>query len=101
MLQQYFETRESLNGLLLVVDIRRQLKEFDHQMLEFSASVDLPTHILLTKADKLKRGQAATALLQVRKQLGPNVTVQLFSALNKSGADEARDVLAKFLGAAE
>ena len=101
LLQQYFESRESLNGLMLVVDIRRQLKEFDHQMLEFAASVDLPTHILLTKADKLKRGQAATALLQVRKQLGEHVTVQLFSALNKSGADEARSMLAKFLDGEE
>jgi len=47
----------------------------------------------------LKRGQAATALLQVRKELGDRATVQLFSALKKSGADEARETLARFLGA--
>jgi len=97
LLQQYFESRQSLRGLLLVVDIRRQLRDFDRQMLAFAGSVNLPTHILLTKSDKLKRGQAATALLQVRKELGDSATVQLFSALNKSGADQARDVLARFL----
>ena len=97
LLQQYFESRESLGGLLLVVDIRRQLKDYDRQMLSFAESVDLPTHILLTKSDKLKRGQASTALLQVHKELGDTATVQLFSALNKSGSDEATGMLEKFL----
>ena len=98
LLQQYFESRQSLRGLLLVVDIRRQLRDYDRQMLTFAGSVGLPTHILLTKSDKLKRGQAATALLQVKKELGDSATVQLFSALNKSGAEQAREVLARFLG---
>lgn len=97
LLQRYFESRKSLRGLILVVDIRRQLKEFDQQMLAFADSVDLPTHVLLTKSDKLKRGQAATALLQVKKALGDSATVQLFSALNKSGCEEARVVLDGFL----
>ena len=101
LLLQYFESRDSLRGLLLVVDIRRQLKDFDRKMLELAGSVDLPTHVLLTKSDKLKRGQAATALLQVKKALGNisgnTATVQLFSALNKSGSEEARGVLERFL----
>jgi len=97
LLQQYFESRQSLRGLLLVVDIRRQLRDYDRQMLTFAGSVGLPAHILLTKSDKLKRGQAATALLQVKKELGDSATVQLFSALNKSGADQARQVLVQFL----
>jgi len=97
LLQQYFESRNSLRGLLLVVDIRRQLKDFDRQMLELAASAEMSTHVLLTKSDKLKRGQAATALLQVRKSLGGTATVQLFSALNKSGSEEARGVLERFL----
>ncbi len=97
LLQQYIERRESLSGLLLIVDIRRQLKDFDRQMLEFAGSVALPVHVLLTKADKLKRGQAATALLSVRKELGPDIGVQLFSALDRRGVDEARAVLEKYL----
>ena len=97
LLESYFEQRQCLKGLILVVDVRRQLTDFDRQMLEFAASVDLPAHLLLTKADKLKRGQAATALLQVKKELADSATAQLFSALKKTGVDEARAVLEQFL----
>jgi len=97
LLQEYFETRESLRGLILVVDVRRQLQDFDRQMLAFASSVNLKVHVLLTKADKLKRGQAATALLQVKKELADAASVQLFSAHNRLGVDEARDVLESFL----
>jgi len=97
LLQEYFETRESLNGLILVVDVRRQLQDFDRQMIAFASSVSLPIHVLLTKSDKLKRGKAATALLQVKKELGDTATVQLFSALNRQGVEEAREILERFL----
>ena len=100
LLADYFETRKSLKGLILIVDIRRQLTEFDRQMLEFAESVGLPVHVLLTKADKLKKGQAANALLAVRKELGERASVQLFSALKRSGEQEARDVLERFLAEA-
>jgi GTP-binding protein len=99
LLQDYFESRRSLNGLLLVVDIRRRLKDFDEQMLTFAASVNVPVHVLLTKADKLKRGQASTALLEVRKALDGRGSAQLFSALNRQGTDEARETLERFLAA--
>jgi GTP-binding protein len=98
LLQDYFEQRKSLHGLLLVVDIRRRLTDFDQQMLAFADAVSLPVHVLLTKADKLKRGQAATALLEVRKALGERATVQLFSAHDRRGEDEARATLERFLG---
>ncbi|MDJ0917249.1 MAG: ribosome biogenesis GTP-binding protein YihA/YsxC [Woeseiaceae bacterium] len=97
LLADYFETRKSLRGLILIVDIRRQLTDFDRQMLEFAESVGLPVHVLLTKSDKLKKGQAANALLGVRKELGDRASVQLFSALKRSGEEEARDVLERFL----
>ena len=98
LLEDYFRERESLHGLLLVVDIRRRLTGFDQQMLAFADAVSLPVHVLLTKADKLKRGQAATALLEVRKALGERATVQLFSAHDRRGEDEARAMLEQFLG---
>lgn len=102
LLQAYFEDRKSLAGLILVVDARRRLTAFDDQMLALAESVSLPVHILLTKADKLKRGQAATALLEVGKSLRGRATVQLFSALKRDGEAEARDVLDTMLsGGAE
>jgi GTP-binding protein len=97
LLSQYFESRESLKGLLLVVDIRRKLTEYDRQMMAFADTVELPVHILLTKADKLKRGKVATAVLQVKKEVGDRASVQSFSALNRQGEDEARAMLEKFL----
>lgn len=97
LLAGYFEVRQSLSGLLLIVDIRRQLTAFDRQMIDFAEGVNLPIHILLTKADKLKRGQVATAVLQVKKELGDRATVQPFSALKRSGENEAREVLDRFL----
>jgi GTP-binding protein len=97
LLEHYFETRESLCGLLLVADVRRGLTDFDRRMLGFAGQVGIPVHLLLTKADKLKRGQAASALLKVRKELGDTASTQLFSALDHQGEDEARSVLHRFL----
>lgn len=100
LIERYFGARRSLCGLILVVDIRRRLTDFDETMLGFAASVGLPVHVLLTKADKLKRGQAARALAEVRTALGDRATVQAFSALDRRGADEARDVLDALLAGA-
>jgi GTP-binding protein len=97
LLAGYFEIRQSLSGLLLIVDMRRRLTDYDLAMLKFAAEVNLPVHVLLTKSDKLKRGQAATALLEVRKELDGRATVQAFSATKRSGEDEARLKLEEFL----
>ncbi len=97
LLETYFEERKSLCGLLLVVDARRKLSDFDRKMLGFADSVDLPVHVLLTKADKLKRGQASAALLQVQKELNGQPSVQLFSASKRQGVEDARKVLEQFL----
>jgi len=99
LMSDYFRVRQSLKGLLLIVDIRRKLKDYDLQMMVFAEEVGLPVHILLTKADKLKKGQAATALLEVKKELDGRATVQQFSALSRAGEDEAREMLERFLGA--
>ena len=99
LLSEYFQSRQSLRGLLLIVDIRRRLKDYDRQMMAFADEVKLPVHILLTKADKLKKGQAATALLEVQKEVDGRATVQQFSALSRQGENSARDVLEQFLAA--
>lgn len=99
LITAYFESRRSLRGLLLIVDIRRRLTDYDRQMMQFAESVGLPVHILLTKADKLKRGQAAKAVLEVGKEAAGQASLQAFSALNRQGEAEARDVLERFLAA--
>lgn len=97
LLEHYFRSRASLKGLILVVDIRRRLTDFDMRMIGFAESVGLPIHILLTKADKLKRGQQVKAVNDVRKALGDRATVQTFSALKRAGETEARAVLEQML----
>ena len=97
LLSGYFEVRKSLSGLLLIVDMRRRLTDYDRAMLQFAGEVSLPVHVLLTKSDKLKKGPAATAVLEVRKELLGRATVQAFSATKRTGEDEARQKLVEFL----
>ena len=100
VLADYLRVRRCLRGLVLLMDIRHPLKEFDRQMLDWCNTQQMPVHILLTKADKLKRGPAGNALQQVRKTLKsdyPLVTVQLFSSLDKQGVEQARGQLASWL----
>ena len=99
-LETYLVKRESLVGLVLLTDIRHPLKYFDEQMLHWAKDGQLPVHVLLTKADKLKHGAAKTALLQVKKQLDLldlPFSIQLFSALKKDGLHELADVLGGWL----
>jgi len=99
LLSGYFRVRTSLSGLFLIVDMRRRLTDYDMAMLQFAEAVRLPVHVLLTKADKLKRGQAATAVLEVQRDLGERATVQAFSATQRLGEEQARQKLEDFLRA--
>ncbi len=99
-LSDYLENRQSLRGIILLMDVRHPMKEFDRQMLEWSEHFQIPVHILLTKADKLKRGPAASSLQRLRKEtkeFGERVSVQLFSALKRQGVDEAHALLDRWL----
>ncbi len=100
-IDRYFRTREALKGLVVVMDIRHPLKDYDRQMLGYAVQRGLPAHALLTKADKLGRGQQAQALQAVKKDLfssfGDTVSVQTFSAESKQGVDEARLIVGDWL----
>ena len=96
----YLHQRRSLRGLILIVDIRHPLKEFDRLMLEFCFATRLPCHLLLTKADKLSRGQATQALAALRKQFvaeGLHATAQIFSSSAGTGVEEARQAVVNLL----
>ncbi len=101
LIETFFRTRAALRGLVVVMDVRHPLRDFDRQMLDYGTARGLACHCLLTKADKLPRGQAARALLEVRKTLGNKIGVQLFSATSRQGVDEARAVLANWLALGE
>lgn len=99
LLEDYLRNRQSLQGLILVMDIRHPLQEFDQSMLAWCNEYNLTIHILLNKADKLSSSNRKQKLLQVTKaiQQYPNIiTVQVFSALTKLGLDELRATLDKW-----
>ena len=88
IMQQYFEIRQSLQGVVLVMDIRHPMREFDQQMISWCDYSNVPCHILLTKSDKLKRGPAQATLLKVRKSLPDGATAQTFSSSKRLGKEE-------------
>jgi len=98
-LDEYLRDRKSLRGMVLLMDIRHPMKEFDEMMIEWSIDSGLPLHILLTKADKLKRGGQQNGLLSLRKHLPPEITIQVFSATKKLGIKELEKSLTDWLEA--
>jgi GTP-binding protein len=100
LMEHYFNVRESLVGLILIVDSRRGLGAQDAGMLEWVLARDRHAHILLTKADKLNRRDSDRVLRETRTACSDTaVTTQLFSAHAKQGIDEVREVLDRWLGA--
>lgn len=92
-MRDYFAERQSLRGLVICMDVRHPLTEFDTMMLDFCKDRSLDCHILLTKSDKLSRGAAGNTLQAVRKALREaevGASVQVFSAQKGDGLAEAR-----------
>lgn len=95
-LADYLRQRRCLRGLVLLMDSRHPLTDLDQHLLDWNAQRGLPTHVLLTKADKLSRGAAQAVLLQVQQALaerGGPLSVQLFSSLKGQGVDQAHALL--------
>lgn len=99
-LEDYLRQRQSLRGLVLVMDVRHPLQPFDQNMLSWAKESNIPMHVVLTKADKLNRGPANTILLQVKKDLlslDQHISVQLFSAHDKTGLESLQEHLSTWL----
>ena len=104
-LAEYLQERNSLGGLILLMDIRHPLQDYDQQMLNWAAQAGLPVHVLLTKSDKLKRGPAKNMLMTVEKRLRDMdpartlLSVQTFSSLKKDGLPQLEAQLSHWLNA--
>ena len=95
-IENYLTNRRTLCGLVIIMDIRRPMREHDETMLAWAKKRNMPVHIILNKSDKLKRGAAKNMLLKVRRQintLNGQFSVQNFSSLKKDGIDEVHTVL--------
>ncbi|RMF16210.1 MAG: YihA family ribosome biogenesis GTP-binding protein [Gammaproteobacteria bacterium] len=102
-LENYLQTRPNLVAVVLLVDIRHELKPFDTQMLDWCTRQNMPVHVLLTKSDKLKQGAAKNTLLKTGRSIraiAPHASVQLFSALKRTGLEELAAMLDQYLSPA-
>lgn len=90
LMTRYFESRQSLTGIMVIMDARRPLRDLDWQMLEWAEARQIPAHLILTKCDKLSRDEGLRTLKQVRADAPSYATAQLFSSVSKAGTDEAR-----------
>jgi len=98
-LERYLRNRQQLCGLVLMSDIRHPLKEFDRMMVDWAEQSGLPLLLLLTKADKLKRGAAQNTLLKVQRELKDIelINVLLFSSHDEQGVKAARRQISEWL----
>jgi GTP-binding protein len=96
---EVLRSRASLQGLFLIVDARRGLTDGDEGLIEWLQG-EHRLHVLLSKADKLNRGEAAQVLRATSARLAGRGTAQLFSALRGSGLRQAQETLAAWLGIA-
>jgi GTP-binding protein len=100
VMAEYLRRRQSLAGLVVVMDIRHPLTDFDLQMLDWSRETSLPLLLLLTKSDKLNRGPGLAQLNRVRRAVateGDRVRVERFSSLEREGIDAVHEVLDQWL----
>jgi len=100
-LGEYLKLREPLRCLVVVMDIRHALSDYDWRLIDWAMDGDVALHCLLTKSDKLSNSAAKQALLKSAAKLeeeGIECTLQLFSALKKAGIEEAHELLDMHLG---
>ena len=99
-MENYLQHRQSLRGLILLMDVRHPLTDQDEQMIAWASAATMPVHVLLTKADKLKKGPAKSSLLGVQARLlefGDLASAQLFSSLKREGLKELEKKLTAWL----
>jgi GTP-binding protein len=109
LLSSYLQSRAQLRGMILMMDSRRPLTELDRRMIEWFAPTGKPIHTLLTKCDKLTRQESINALRATQKGLqeyrdagyAGTLTAQLFSALKRTGLEEAHEMIEGWLSPAE
>ena len=99
-IQNYLAQRTNLLVLVLLMDIRHPMTDLDKQMLEWAAKSELPTQVLLTKADKYKRGKVASTVLGVERQLAKfngQFEVEPFSSLRYIGVHKMREQISEWI----
>ncbi len=92
MVEAYLFNRRNLQGLIQVVDIRREPSEEDRMMAAWILQTGMPAHVVAAKADKLKRGRQIQQLRRIEESLQMPATA--FSALNRQGRPQVAGIIA-------
>ena len=98
LISDYFRTRDALKGVFLIIDSRRMITELDHLFLDFYLPFGKSLHVILTKADKLKKLEQINALQSTESSLGKVATIQLFSGTKKNGITIAKQRMSDIFG---
>ena len=102
-IEAYLGGRQSLGGIVWLVDSRRELVGDDFLLLDWVQAEEIPTRILLCKSDKLSRNQSQQALHRLNKQLTEMgvprefVSTQTYSSTSKDGVQKLSDQLSQWL----
>jgi len=91
LMEDYFQHRTQLKGLVLIMDVRHPMRDFDEQMLLWCQHAHTPVHVLLTKADKVSKNVGSSTRMKVLSQIKEmgleDAEVQLFSSLKRTGTE--------------
>ena len=98
LISDYFRTRDALKGVFLIIDSRRMITELDHLFLDFYLPLGKSLHVILTKADKLKKLEQIEVLKSTETPLGKVATIQLFSGTKKKGITVAKQRMNEIFG---
>jgi GTP-binding protein len=94
LIEGYLESSTPLRGIVQLLDVRHEPTEEDRLMLDFLASVGVPTMFALTKIDKLTRAQRASRIAALTEQLGTSEDQVIpFSAVTGEGRDELAEAV--------
>lgn len=96
----YLAQRDTLTGIVVVMDARRPFMPTDEWVIDFLNSRPVKMHFLLNKCDQLNNQAKKETLRMVQAraaELGPHISVQLFSGLKREGVDELRETLLRWI----
>lgn len=97
VLTAYLLERQALQGLVIVVDIRRGISDLDQGLIDMLGD-SLPLHVLLTKADKLSRSAGLKMVAVTESRLpGPQQSVSALSIVNRQGLELLEQVCRQWL----
>lgn len=100
LMEGFLRSRQSLRGVVIIMDIRHPLKDSDRQMIEWCRERNLAMHLVLTKADKIKKNKVNQTLFAVKKDVKnyeTDITVQVFSSETREGLPELKSKLSEWM----